>query len=122
MSSLSSLCFAVLKLLDQTGYTRTGEPLSDLHACMQSEGDCYHPSAQGQDPSTAEELSVSPFLLPVPPEQCPFPHWSRVRFKHTFSSTCTDTAERGAGQAGDFLKRVFPPEGLLSELQGTRPL
>lgn len=106
MSSLSSLCFAVLKLLDQTGYTRTGEPVSDLHACVQSEGDCYHPSAQGQDPSAPEELSVSPLLLPgpVPPEQCPFPRWSRVQFKHAFPSTCTGTAERGAGQAGDFLK------------------
>lgn len=75
LSSLSFLCCAVLKLLDQTGYTRTGEPVSDLHTCVQSEGDCHHPSAQGQDPSTPEELCVSPFVLP-------HPHLSSILF-HT---------------------------------------
>lgn len=77
--NFSFLCCAVLELLDQTGYTRIGEPFPDLHACVQPEGDCHHPTAQGQDPSAPEELSVSPFLLP---EQCPFPHRSLVQFSY----------------------------------------
>lgn len=58
--NFSFLCSAVPELLEQTGYTRTGEPFPDLHACVQPEGDCHHPTAQGQDPSAPEELSVSP--------------------------------------------------------------
>lgn len=58
--NFSFLCCAVLELLDQTGHTRTGEPLPDLYACVQPEGDCHHPTAQGQDPSAPEELGVSP--------------------------------------------------------------
>lgn len=78
--NFSFLCCAVLELLDQTGYTRIGEPFPDLHACVQPEGDCHHPTAQGQDPSAPEELSVSPFLLP---EQCPLPHRSLVQFSYS---------------------------------------
>lgn len=102
--------------MDQTGYARTGEPISDLHACVQSEGDCHHPSAQGQDPSAPEKLSVSPFFLltrSLIPGHCPFSHTSLIQIKRTSHGTCTGSTERVAGQSGDFLKSVLyqPGEG-----------
>lgn len=111
---LSFLCSAVLKLLDQTGYTRTGEPVTDLHACVQSEGDCHHSSAQGQDPSAPEELSVSPFLLVLPPHA----HLSSVLF-HTGVWSNSSIAppvlvlallREGQGRVGISLNQGFPPK------------
>lgn len=107
--NFSFLCCAVPELLDQTGHTGTGEPLPDLHACVQPEGDCHHSSAQGQNPSAPEELGVSHFLLLF--------HTGLWSNSDISANTCGIT-ERGPRQAGDFLKSVFSPQNSPSRLTG----
>ena len=50
---------AVFELLEQTGHTRAGEPLADIHPGVQPEGGGHHTPAPGQDAPAPETHCVS---------------------------------------------------------------